>query len=96
MTDGRDNDLSSCKPDELLAREGDLIAVRDRLAESGAGDVATEVAEILSAIATYREQVERQQAKLGEVLRAVESLDSGNGDEEHVREVIARFRTAHD
>ncbi|MGI5218882.1 hypothetical protein [Nocardia sp. CA-290969] len=90
------NDLHRQKPAELLAREGDLTAIRDRLADLGAGDVATEVDEILGAIATYNEQVERQMAKLRDVLRAVERLDSGNGDRQQVQEVIGRFRMSHD
>ncbi|WP_280436562.1 hypothetical protein [Nocardia carnea] len=96
MSGGHYNHLYSRQPDELLAHSGDLTAVRDRLAELGAADVATEVDEILSAIATYREQVERQMSKLGDVLQAVERLDSHEGDEEQVQEVIARFRTSHD
>lgn len=96
MSGGTYNHLYRQKPDELLTREADLTALRARLAELGAGDVATEVDEILGAIATYNEQVERQMSKLRDILQAVEQLDSNSADEEHVRDVIARFQTSHD
>lgn len=96
MSGGTYNHLYRQQPGELLAGEADLTAIRTRLAELGAGDVATEVDEILSAITAYNEQVERQMSKLRDVLLAVEQLDSNSADEDHVREVIARFRTSHD
>lgn len=96
MSGGTYNHLYRQKPGELLAGEQNLTAIRARLVELGAGDVATEVDEILAAIATYTEQVERQMSKLRDILQAVEQLDSNSTDEEHVREVIARFRTSHD
>ncbi|MFI6311278.1 hypothetical protein ACIBEK_14320 [Nocardia fusca] len=98
MSGGGDNYLSELGPEELLGRSGDLTAVRDRLVELGAADVATELDEVLSAIAgyhepdieNYREQVERRMAKIADVVRAVER--EGSEDGRQVEEAVTRYR----
>ncbi|WP_040838237.1 hypothetical protein [Nocardia brevicatena] len=92
MTGGRYHYLYRQEPDELLGRSDDLTAIRDRLSELGAADVATEVDEIIAAINSYRTQVERRMDKVANVLRAVESLDSGDGGEDDVAEAVTRYR----
>ncbi|WP_280422809.1 hypothetical protein [Nocardia carnea] len=98
MSGGRYNHLYRQEPDELLGlgRVEDLTAIRDRLIELGASDIATEVDEILSAITAFQEKAGRQMTKLGDVLQAVEWLDSNDWDEDQVKEVIGRFRASHD
>lgn len=94
--------LSDLGPEELLGRSDDLTAVRDRLVELGAADVATELDEVLSAIAgydepdieNYREQVERRLAKIADVLRAVERENSGDGRQ--IEEAVTRYRAGID
>lgn len=102
MSGGGDNYLSELGPEELLGHSDDLTAVRDRLVELGAADVATELDEVLSAIAdyhepdieNYREQVERRMTKIADVLRAVEQENSGDG--RRITEAVARYRTGID
>ncbi|WP_063059310.1 hypothetical protein [Nocardia sienata] len=99
---GSDNYLSDLGPEELLGHRDDLTAVRDRLVELGAADVATELDQVLSAIADYHEldienyraQVERRMAKIADVLRAVERENSGDGRQ--LEEAITRYRTGID
>lgn len=92
MTGGRYNYLYRQEPEELLGHGDDLTAIRDRLAELGAADVATEVDEIIAAIDSYRTQVERRMDKVADVLRAVESLDSDDGDKGDVEKAVTRYR----
>ncbi|WP_040792260.1 hypothetical protein [Nocardia paucivorans] len=92
MTGGRYNYLYRRDPEELLGLDDELTAVRERLAELGAADVATEIDEIIAAIDSYRTQVERRMDKVASVLRAVESLDSDAGDDSDVEEAVARYR----
>ncbi|MEV0106655.1 hypothetical protein AB0H42_10000 [Nocardia sp. NPDC050799] len=99
---GGDKCLSELGPEELRGRSDDLAAVRDRLVELGAADVATELDEVLSAIARYdepdiedhRAQVERRMAKIADVLRAVERENSGDGRQ--VEEAVTRYRAGID
>lgn len=99
---GGDKYLSELGPEELRGRSDDLTAVRDRLVELGAADVATELDEVLSAIArydepdieNYRAQVERRMAKIADVLRAVERESSGDGRQ--VEEAVTRYRAGID
>ncbi|MCX0270148.1 hypothetical protein NLM24_05395 [Nocardia zapadnayensis] len=97
-----DKYLSELGPEELRGRSDELTAVRDRLVELGAADVATELDEVLSAIAdydepdieNYRAQVERRMAKIADVLRAVER--EGSGDGRQVEEAVTRYRAGID
>ncbi|MET8795346.1 hypothetical protein ABZV91_02625 [Nocardia sp. NPDC004568] len=97
-----DNNLSESGPEELLGRSDDLTAVRDRLMELGAADVATELDEVLSAVAgyhepdieNYRDRVERRMAKIADVLRAVEQEDAGDGG--RIAEAVTRYRAGID
>lgn len=99
---GSENHLSELGPEELLGHRDDLTAVRDRLVESGAADVATELDEVLAAVAAYHEpgienyheQVERRMAKIADVLRAVEREDSG--DSGQLEEAVNRYRAGID
>ncbi|MEU4841113.1 hypothetical protein [Nocardia testacea] len=99
---GSENHLSELGPEELLGHRDDLTAVRDRLVESGAADVATELDEVLAAVAAYHEpgienyheQVERRMAKVSDVLRAVEREDSG--DSGQLEEAVNRYRAGID
>ena len=102
MSGGRYNHLYRADPGEIVDRRADLTAIRDRLVELDAGDIAIEIDEILGAIGDDREQtadrdrIARQLSKIGEVLQAVELLDSDDWDEKQAREVITRFRESHD
>ncbi|MEV3962968.1 hypothetical protein AB0M34_19040 [Nocardia sp. NPDC050193] len=102
MSGGGDKYLSDLGPEDLLGRSDELTAVRDRLVELGAADVATELDEVLSAIAdydepdieNYRPQVERRMAKIADVLRAVERENSG--DSRQIEEAVTRYRAGID
>lgn len=102
MSGGSENYLSELGPEELLGRGDDLTAVRDRLLELGAADVATELDEVLSAIdeyhepdiENYRAQVERRMAKIANVLRAVERENTGDGPQ--IEEAVTRYRAGID
>ncbi|WP_280420887.1 hypothetical protein [Nocardia carnea] len=96
MSGGAYNYLHRQEPDDLLGlgRVDDLTAIRDRLIELGARDIATEVDEILGAISTFRERAGRQMTTLGDVLQAVEYLDSNDWGEGQVQEVIGRFHAS--
>ncbi|MGW6335098.1 hypothetical protein [Nocardia rhamnosiphila] len=99
---GGDKCLSELGPEELRGRTDELAAVRDHLVELGAADVATELDEVLSAIARYdepdiedhRAQVERRMADIADVLRAIERESSG--DDRQVQEAITRYRAGID
>lgn len=96
MSEANHPQLSARRPGDLVDSRDELTTVRDRLSELGAADVATEVDEIITAITTYRDTVQRQLDKLGEVLRAVDALDNGAGDEDAIREAVTRYRTGVD
>ncbi|WP_459546126.1 hypothetical protein [Nocardia sp. X0981] len=96
MSDANHPHLSARRPGDLVDSHDELTAVRDRLSELGAADVATEVDEIITAITTYRDTVQRQLDKLDEVLRALDALAGGDGDEAAVHEAVTRYRAGVD
>lgn len=96
MSDASHHNLSARQPGELVDSRDELTAVRDRLSELGAADVATEVDEIITAITTYRDTVQRQLDKLGEVLRALDGPTAGDEGLDEIRDAITRYRTSVD
>lgn len=92
MSGGSYNYLFTKDPEELVSRRDDLEAMRNRLVELGATDVAAAVEEIAATITSYRHEVEWRMAKVADVLQAVEWLDSNDWGEDQMREAIAKYR----
>lgn len=92
MSGGSYNYLFRAEPDELIRRRDDLTAMRDRLVELGAADVASAFEEVIAEITDYLHQVEWRMAKIADVLQAVEWLDSNDWGEDQFKAALAEYR----
>jgi hypothetical protein len=78
---------------ELLAKEGDLRDMADRLAGLGyAEDAARETEELLTMLRQWKTRAEVRVRRLNDVWHAVEWWDSADWGEDRVREALAKYR----
>ncbi len=94
MSGGSYNYLSTKDADDVLNATDDLRFARDRLKGLGYADDASEkVAEILTAIADYRRDVNARLSEVEGVLHALEWWDSNDWGEDQFREALGAFRS---
>lgn len=93
MSGGSYNYLFTKDAHDIMAYDGELSDMCDRLAGLGyADDVAREATELLLVTRQSRVRIESIQKRISDVFHAVEWWDSGDGGEDTLAKALARYR----
>lgn len=93
MSGGSYNYLSSKDSQDLLTAQSDIEAMAQRLAGLGyATDAARETEELLLIIRQSLIRIDTRAERLGKIWHAVEWWDSGDSDENNVKDALDKYR----
>jgi hypothetical protein len=77
---------------ELLAHEGPIGRMADRLAKMGAADAARETEDLLLTLRQFQNRIQTRLDRLCPIWKAVEWVDSGDWGPDSIAEALADYR----